>query len=597
MFLRLNYIILLIILTVLTTTTSGQNLVSTSPQNKKAVLEEFGGMYCVYCPEGHQVLNALAENLDEDLILLNYHTGPYAIPFGMDPNLQSGYGAAIVDQTGLTGFPAGTINRKKFPGYEQGDTETTAIGRGNWAPAIATVLQEASPVNIGATATLNIATRELIVTIEYYYTADVDAATNLLSAVILQNNISAPQHGGGQGNYYAHQHLVRDFLTGQWGHTIATTSVGTFGSLTYEYPLPIDYSDVWVDLFNIELAIFISENEQNIYTGIRVKPELISSFAKDVNLLAVYAPDDICDHNLTPEIVIRNDGNQVLNSMNIVYSVNGFEQESHSWHGSLEPLEEVVVSLPSVLVPEDSGTYFLTVDLKYPNGETDPTVYNNTRTHVFSVAPQVGAYDLELVIKTDGFGHEIYWEIIDEFGSVFVQGGNLAVGETDGGAQIAISTDPGAYPSDAFIVENISLSSEGCYQLRVLDDYADGLCCEYGTGFYKLRQQGEEAFIEGASFSTIDEHLFFLSSIVSDVSINEEQAIKIFPNPVKAGQLVNFSGVENTVFEWQLLSLSGQLLLSGNEHVLLETNNLIAGYYLLSFQSKKGRETFPLIII
>ncbi len=597
MFLRFHYILLLIILSVLTTTASGQNLVSTSPQNKNAVVEEFGGIYCVYCPEGHQILNQLEGDLEENLILLNYHTSSYAVPLGMDPDLRSGYGVDLLSQTSAIGFPVATVNRRNFPGYEQGDIPgSTAIGRLDWASAIATTLQEASPVNIGAEATLNIATRELVLTLEYYYTADVDAASNALNIAVLQNNVLAPQHGGGQGEHYVHQHLVRDFLTGQWGHTIATTTMGTFGSLTYEYTLPLDYRDVWVDLFNIELAIFIGENEQNIYTGVSVKPELISSFSNDADLVAIYAENDLCDHYLMPDILIRNDGNQVLNSMDIVYSIDGFSIESYNWHGDLQPLEEVLVELPSIAVPESTGSYILDIELQSPNGEADPTAYNNNRSHHFSVAPVVDNYHLELAIKTDEFGHELYWEIVDELGSIYAFGGNLVVGETEGGAQIASSDDPGVYPSSAFIVEDIELPFDGCYRLKVLDDFADGLCCEYGIGFYKLRQAGEPAFIEGSSFSTIDEHLFFLSTIATEVQEEEKLSLKIFPNPAKIGQEINLSLPNNTLFEWQLSSLNGQLLLTGNEQNVIETKHLSAGYYLLHLQSEEGVKTFPLII-
>ena len=596
MFLRFHHILLLFTLSVLSTTASGQNLVSTSPQDKRAVLEEFGGMYCVYCPEGHDILSELLNDLDEQLVLLNYHTGFYATPLGMDPDLRCSFGEEILYQTDLSGFPAASVNRKNFPGYEQGSPESTAIGRADWAPVIASVLQEPSPVNIAAEATLNIATRELVVNIEYYYTADVNVPTNSLNAVILQNNVFAPQHGGGQGNYYPHQHVVRDFLSGQWGHTIANTTMSTFGSLTYEYTLPIDYRDVWVDLFNIELAIFIAENEQNIYTGIRVKPELISSFDTDANIVAIYAPDDICDNELYPDIIIRNDGNQVLESMNIVYSIDGFLSETYEWQGALQSLEEELVHLPSVFIPETSGSYYLDVELQNPNGEIDPTDYNNVRDHHFSVAPRIDYFNLELAIRTDDFGYELYWEIIDEFENIYAFGGNLAVGETDGGAQIADPDNPGAYPNSSFIIEEIELPFDGCYQLRVLDDYADGLCCEYGPGYYKLRKPGVSTLIEGSSFGAIDEHFFFLSSVSTPVNEVDDSRIKIFPNPVKAGQEVNILITDNDSFDWELFNINGQLLSIGNQSAKPDTKNLVAGYYLLCLKSENGRETFPLII-
>ena len=243
---------------------SAQTIVSTSPQNKRAVVEEFGGMYCVYCPHGHQVLQGLEEDLGDQLVLINYQSGPYATPIGDDLDLGNDYSLLLQEQSQLSGYPAATVNRHVFPGLEQSVPGATAMGRGAWPEAIGGILTQPAPVNIAATATLNISTRQLELYIEYYYTADVPLNTNRLHVAVLQNNVLAPQHGGNAGDYYSHQHLFREFLTGQEGHIISTTSVGAFGSLTYSLDLPVYYRDVWTDPVNIELVIFISEDEQEV---------------------------------------------------------------------------------------------------------------------------------------------------------------------------------------------------------------------------------------------------------------------------------------------------------------------------------------------
>ena len=53
-------------------------------------------------------------------------------------------GEAIDDQSGLAGYPAGTINRQNFPGQEQGNAGTTALSRGAWAVQLSTVLDQGS---------------------------------------------------------------------------------------------------------------------------------------------------------------------------------------------------------------------------------------------------------------------------------------------------------------------------------------------------------------------------------------------------------------------------------------------------------------------
>lgn len=597
MFVRLLNIVILFLSTSYNFIAIGQDIVATSPQNKLAVLEEFGGMYCVYCPEGHQVVNDLSSALGSDLILLNYHEGYYAVPIEGDPDLRSDFGEGILNQTGLSGFPAATINRLNFPGYEQNEPGSTALGRTDWTMACADVLQEVSPVNIAAEATLNIATRELEVYIEYYYTGDAPGTTNRLNIAILQNNVIAPQHGGAEGSYYAHQHLVRDFLTGQWGHIITNNDEGTFGSLTFNYTLPIDYRDIPVDPFNITLAAFIGEDQQNIFTGIEIVPELTSTFTNDVNLLVVYAPEDICDNQIHADLLIRNDGNEPLEAVNVSYHINNQNTEYYSWTGFLAPLQETIIELPVLYTPNSSGHHDFTAHLSIPNIEPDPTDFNNSKIHDFCVAPRVASQNLELAIRTDDFGYEMYWEILDDAGTIHASGGNMIVGETSGGSQIATPSDPGAYPSNNFFIENIELPLEGCYQLRVLDDYADGICCQYGNGFYKLRKNGDPPFLEGGAFNALDLHSFTVDySITANNTALVDSAAKLYPNPTKRGQQLNISWPNTPFFEWQLFGLSGQLVTQGNQNLLPNTQLLTQGYYTLRLQSKDDQQSFALII-
>ena len=45
--------LLTIALALVTTISFAQTFVSTTPENKNVVLEEFTGIYCGFCPDGH----------------------------------------------------------------------------------------------------------------------------------------------------------------------------------------------------------------------------------------------------------------------------------------------------------------------------------------------------------------------------------------------------------------------------------------------------------------------------------------------------------------------------------------------------------------
>ncbi len=244
-----------------------QNIVGTDPENKNVVLEEFTGIHCTYCPQGHQIAQGIQNANPDDVVLINIHTGSYANPNSGEPDFRTPWGDAIAGQSGLTGYPAGTVNRHLFPGMSQGSG--TAMSRGNWSAASSQILNEGSYVNVGVESFIDVETRELIVNVEAYYTGDSPESTNLMNVAILQDSIYGPQTGGGAGNNYNHMHMLRHLVTGQWGVDINQTTTGTLYQETFTYTIPDDYNDVEVVLEHLEVVAFVTETTQEIVSGHR----------------------------------------------------------------------------------------------------------------------------------------------------------------------------------------------------------------------------------------------------------------------------------------------------------------------------------------
>ncbi|MCB0453277.1 MAG: hypothetical protein KDC94_10420, partial [Aequorivita sp.] len=62
--------------------TYAQTIVSTSPQDQNVVLEEFTGIHCVFCPQGHAIAKAIQDANPDRVTLINIHQGGYAVPSG-----------------------------------------------------------------------------------------------------------------------------------------------------------------------------------------------------------------------------------------------------------------------------------------------------------------------------------------------------------------------------------------------------------------------------------------------------------------------------------------------------------------------------------
>lgn len=257
--------LLSIVLILAFTWANAQTLISTDPQLKNAILEEFTGIHCTYCPDGHAIAANLLENNPGRAVVIAIHQGSFAIPSGSEPDYRTPFGDAIAGQTSLTGYPSGTVNRHVFLGG------VTGMGRGDWTNSANTIMEEISPVNVGIMTAYDDVTRELTVTVELYYTSDASQTSNFINVALIQSHIFGPQTGGGAGNNYEHMHMLRDMITGQWGEEISPTTSGSFIEKTYVYTVPEDFNDVPVVVEDCDIAVFVSETHQEILSGDAVR--------------------------------------------------------------------------------------------------------------------------------------------------------------------------------------------------------------------------------------------------------------------------------------------------------------------------------------
>ncbi|HBB48930.1 MAG TPA: hypothetical protein DCZ44_04760 [Flavobacteriaceae bacterium] len=235
-----------------------QTIVSTTPENAKVILEEFTGIYCVYCPQGHAIAQNIQNQNPGNVFLINIHTGSYANPSGNDPDFRTQWGNAIAAQSNLVGYPAGTVNRHHFPGTAQNGGTGTAQSRGTWASTANQTLANASYLNMATEASVDVSTGEMTILVEAYYTGSSPEPSNFLNVALLQNNTLGPQTGGNAGNEYNHMHRLVDLITGQWGVEVTQTSAGDFTAQTFTYQIPPDYNGIPVEYGDLEVVVFMT---------------------------------------------------------------------------------------------------------------------------------------------------------------------------------------------------------------------------------------------------------------------------------------------------------------------------------------------------
>ena len=90
---------------------NAQTFVSTNPETKKVILEEYTGIHCPNCPDGHLKAQQLHDANPGEAFIICIHTGSYATPSAGEPDFRvDPIGSNLAGATNLAGYPAGAIN-------------------------------------------------------------------------------------------------------------------------------------------------------------------------------------------------------------------------------------------------------------------------------------------------------------------------------------------------------------------------------------------------------------------------------------------------------------------------------------------------------
>lgn len=232
-----------------------QSLVNTAPENRTALLEDFTGIHCGYCPEGHAIAASLEAALNDRLVVVGVHAGVYAVPSGSEPDFRTPEGTDIDAHFTISGYPAGVINRHLFAGADD-------LGRGAWEGAVNEVLAMPSPVNVGVESSFDSGTQELTVHVHALYTSDSPGGNDYISVLVKENHLIGWQTDYANGNHtdYDHVHVLRHYLTDTWGEDIGNPTTGTTVDRVYTYSVPATWN-----MANCEVVAFVSEYQSEVY--------------------------------------------------------------------------------------------------------------------------------------------------------------------------------------------------------------------------------------------------------------------------------------------------------------------------------------------
>jgi len=303
------------------------------------------------------------------------------------------------------------------------------------------------------------------------------------------------------------------------------------------------------------------------------------------------APSDFCGTvSFTPSFEFRNNGNNTLESATIAAWYNGVGQPDIEWTGSLEPGESEDVSLSEMTtIPGDNN---IEVEIQSPNGVDDENPVNNTTIINFTGAPS-GLESLELLIGTDNWGYEVYWEVREIGGDVIQSGGNPFVGLDNidtNDANPGGDVEANGYANNDNIQEIITLPANGCYEFHITDFYGDGITG--GGNGYQLRDAQGTVLAQGSDYGAEEISPFEMDGVTGLGEEITDFGIRIYPNPTDGLLRVDMTAAEG-VDALLILDLSGRVLqtarTNGMSILEMDVQDLPAGSYLIEFRSEDAR--------
>lgn len=574
----------LVSLLALTFTAKAQQYVSTEPANRNVILEEFTGRNCGYCPDGHLIANQIMANNPGRVWAINVHAGSYAPT--TYPNFNTTASATILSGFSVSGFPSGVVNR----------STSAAQGRGSWNSLSSQQLNQAAECNVAGIARINPDTRMATITVEVYYTGNSSVNENYLTVAMLQDSILGSQSGmNGNpaqvvGNQYCHMHILRDVITPVWGEAVSPTTQGTLITKTYEYQIPESIGNpngVNVILDHIFFLAWVSEQ----YQGTPTRPilnacELEKTTMTDEPIYpsivgVTQVVNATCSQTKDFEFELANIGTNSFTSIKYNVEVGSASQE-YEWTGELVSGDKTKISF-DMEVP--FGTNAGTLNIFEINGEAyEYSAAFESQCDEWTELDEEGdVTSLKLYLIQDQWGEQITWDIINSAGETVASGGPYPHLVGAGATQIN--------------TENITdLPTNECYLFRIFDSNNNGICCNYGNGYYYIKDAQGVKFIESdGNYGAGETHQFSIHKYGDVVGETASSNINIYPNPANSkiyvdGENIDFVEVYNSL---------GQKVtkVEGSESTSVEMTAFENGVYVVRVITNDGNVTTQKVTI
>ena len=281
--------------------------------------------------------------------------------------------------------------------------------------------------------------------------------------------------------------------------------------------------------------------------------------------ISVNVPETSCgDTTITPSVSLTNYGFNTITVAEMTWQINDGDIQTINFNGTLSQNQTQTFTLDPIDLTD--GSYIFNASLISVNGVIDQNTQNNEAATSFDIGGnEYITQQITLELLTDDYAEETSWEFREIGGAVL---------------------DSGSYnqsDDNTTFIETFGVVQDNCYEFEIFDSFGDGICCEFGEGFYTLTTDSADVIIDGGEFS---------SSEITEISIGEElstgdaflSTISLYPNPAN-NEITLSIGNTNDISSYRIYTTFGQLLQEGtlqaNKEVISVSRYTVGIYFVV----------------
>ena len=299
----------------------------------------------------------------------------------------------------------------------------------------------------------------------------------------------------------------------------------------------------------------------------------------------------------TPKISLQNVAENMLEAAYITLSMNGTVMSEINWTGSLSQFDIETVIFDEVTITDNTAFEINVVSVN-SNVDSDPQGNSFATNFTKSELTQDNNV-LNISITTDTYGCETKWEVINnETGELLATGGNPNA--VAGAGQYGSGCPDGVgYAANTTFEEQVVLPDNGCYNFNIIDDYGDGICCQYGNGSYTVSDANSQVLFTGAEFTVLDGGAFNVEGFVDVQDVQGLNSLDLYPNPAVDYMMIDFNLADASNLQINVHNTLGQVVTSiatteyatGTNQVKINTADYSNGTYFVTINGKNGAHT------